>query len=55
DNEFKPGQQKVYEAAKAAGMDARYLELPGGHSFSVWSAGVEQELAWISQRMGLIS
>ncbi|MGR6583561.1 alpha/beta hydrolase [Rhodococcus qingshengii] len=55
DNEFKPGQQKVYEAAKAAGMDARYLELPGGHSFSVWSAGVEQELTWISQRMGLIS
>ncbi|WP_424809729.1 alpha/beta hydrolase [Rhodococcus sp. 27YEA15] len=55
DNEFKPGQQKVYEAAKAAGMDVKYLELPGGHSFAVWSAGVEQELGWISQRMGLIS
>lgn len=55
DNEFKPGQQKVYDAAKAAGMDVKYLELPGGHSFAVWSAGVEQELGWISQRMGLIS
>lgn len=55
DNEFKPGQQKVYEAAKAAGMDVRYLEIPGGHSFAVWSAGVEQELLWISQRLGLVS
>ncbi|NMM84476.1 esterase [Rhodococcus sp. SRB_17] len=55
DKDFKPGQQKVYDAAKAAGMDVKYLELPGGHSFVVWSAALQKELTWLSQRMGLIS
>ncbi|MCJ0901995.1 esterase family protein [Rhodococcus sp. ARC_M6] len=55
DNEFKPGQQKIYDAAKVAGMDVKYLELPGGHSFVVWSAALQKELTWLSQRMGLIS
>ncbi len=54
DNDFKPGQQKIYDAAKTAGMNVKYLELPGGHSFAVWSAAMKQELEWLSQRMGLI-
>lgn len=55
DNDYKPGQQAMYDAAKAAGMDVRYLEVPGGHSFAVWSEGLKQELPWLMQRVGLIS
>lgn len=55
DNDYKPGQQAMYEAARNAGMDVRYLEVPGGHSFAVWSEGLKQELPWLMQRVGLIS
>lgn len=55
DDEYKPGQQKMYDAAKAAGMDVRYVELPGGHSFAVWAQGLRQELPWLASRMELIS
>lgn len=55
DNDYKPGQQTMYQAAKAAGMDVRYDEVPGGHSFAVWSRGLELELPWLMQRVGLIS
>lgn len=55
DNEYKSGQEQMYDAAEAAGMDVRYSELPGGHSFAVWSAGLAQQLPWLMQRVGLIS
>ncbi|SDD45218.1 alpha/beta hydrolase [Rhodococcus tukisamuensis] len=55
DRDFKPGQRKVYEAARKAGMDVRYVEVPGGHSFAVWSAGLEGQLGWLAQRLGLTS
>ncbi|MFE3293150.1 alpha/beta hydrolase [Rhodococcus sp. NPDC059234] len=55
DKDFKPGVHTLYEAAQRAGMDVRLVELPGGHSFAVWSAGLEQELGWLSTRMGLTS
>ncbi len=54
DDAYKPGAQKVYQAAKNAGMDVQYVEVPGGHSFAVWSAGLEKELPWLAQRLGLI-
>lgn len=53
DNEYRPGLQAVYEAAKAAGMDVHYLEVDGGHSFAVWSAGLKSQLDWLAQRTGL--
>lgn len=55
DNDYKPGQQAMYDAAKAAGMNVVYAEVPGGHSFAVWSEGLKQELPWLMQRVGLIS
>ncbi|MET4050172.1 MULTISPECIES: alpha/beta hydrolase-fold protein [unclassified Rhodococcus (in: high G+C Gram-positive bacteria)] len=55
DNDYKPGQKAVYEAAQAAGMDVRYAEVPGGHSFAVWSEGLKEQLPWLMQRVGLIS
>lgn len=55
DNDYKPGQQEMYDAAKAAGMDVQYVEVPGGHSFAVWSEGLRRELPWLATRTGLIS
>ncbi|MFZ2512675.1 MAG: alpha/beta hydrolase-fold protein [Gordonia sp. (in: high G+C Gram-positive bacteria)] len=53
DRTFRPGIEQLYTAARAAGMDVRLSEVPGSHSFAVWSAGLEMELPWISQRLGL--
>ena len=53
--DFKPGQQEMYDAAKAAGMDVQYVEVPGGHSFEVWAEGLRRELPWLATRTGLIS
>ncbi|MFC9769362.1 alpha/beta hydrolase [Rhodococcus jostii] len=54
DTEYKHSAGQVYEAAKNAGMDVHYVELPGGHSFAVWSAGLTHELDWLARRLGLI-
>lgn len=55
DHDFAPGVHTLYEAARKAGMDVRVQELPGGHSFAVWSAGLTDNLDWLARRMGLIS
>ena len=55
DKDYKPGQQEMYNAAKAAGMDVQYVEVPGGHSFAVWSEGLRRELPWLATRTGLTS
>ncbi|HMT48638.1 alpha/beta hydrolase family protein [Dietzia sp. UBA5065] len=54
DSEYGPATRALYSAALAAGIDAHLSELPGGHSYAVWSAGLEHELPWLAQRMGLI-
>ncbi|MGA9872990.1 MAG: alpha/beta hydrolase-fold protein [Rhodococcus sp. (in: high G+C Gram-positive bacteria)] len=55
DNDYQPGQQAMFAAAQAAGMTVRYLEVPGGHSFAVWSEGLRQQLPWLMQRVGMIA
>ena len=55
DSEFGPGVRDLYEAALRAGADVRYAELPGGHSYAVWSEGLRLELPWLARRMGLIA
>ncbi|RDI18026.1 S-formylglutathione hydrolase FrmB [Rhodococcus sp. AG1013] len=55
DDAYRGGAKKVFEAAKNAGMDVQYVEVPGAHSFSVWSTGLREELDWLAKRMGLIS
>lgn len=54
DSEFRPQTRHAYDAAVEAGIDARYLELPGGHSMSVWAPALEDELDWLTARMGVI-
>ena len=32
-----------------------YVEVPGTHSFLVWSTGLRAELDWLAKRTGLVS
>jgi S-formylglutathione hydrolase FrmB len=50
---FRPQQHRVFTACRAAGMDVRWLELPGGHSWRVWGPALEQALPWLGARLGL--
>ena len=53
DRTYGPQAQRVLAATTAAGVDVRYLELPGGHSWSVWGPGLSQSLPWLGTRLGL--
>ncbi|MGW5381840.1 alpha/beta hydrolase [Nocardia sp. NPDC003963] len=53
DTEYRAALERLAAAAQAAGMDVHITELPGGHSFAVWSAGLEKELPWLGHRLGL--
>lgn len=55
DREYRGGIERLADAARAAGMDVHLTELPGGHTFSLWSAALEKELPWLSRRLGLTS
>ncbi|PKV76674.1 alpha/beta hydrolase [Nocardia fluminea] len=55
DPEAKADASTVTTAARAAGMEIRYSELPGEHSWRVWTPGLARELPWLAQRLGLIS
>lgn len=49
DETYRPQQRKVYAACKAAGMNASYLELPGGHGWQVWRPGLADNLVWLAR------
>ncbi|MCG6496339.1 alpha/beta hydrolase family protein [Kitasatospora sp. A2-31] len=54
DPDFRPQQEKAFDAAKQAGMAVDYQTLPGGHSWSVFRGAFEQNLPWLAKRMGLV-
>ncbi|MEU1980912.1 alpha/beta hydrolase-fold protein [Nocardia sp. NPDC019395] len=53
DTEYRGAVERLAAAARAAGMDVHLTEVPGAHSFAVWSAGLEKELPWLGHRLGL--
>jgi len=54
DTDFVNAQKKVYAAAKAAGMDVQYWEVPGtGHDWSLGTTGLDHVMTWLGQRLGL--
>ena len=53
DRTYRPQQQHVFAACRAAGMDVSWLELPGGHTWQVWAPGLERSLPWLGVRLGL--
>ncbi|MEU1420939.1 alpha/beta hydrolase-fold protein [Kitasatospora sp. NPDC005751] len=54
DGEFRPQQEKVYQAALDAGMKARFDLMPGGHGWVVFRPGIVDQLPWLAQQTGLI-
>jgi S-formylglutathione hydrolase FrmB len=50
---YTPQQRKMYLAARHAGMAVTFMELPGGHSWRVWRAGLERNVAWLAGRLGI--
>ena len=54
DSDFLPGQRKMYQAAKDAGMDVQLVQVPGaGHDWALASTALAQTLPWFAQRMGI--
>jgi S-formylglutathione hydrolase FrmB len=54
DSVYRPQARRVFAATRAAGMDVTYVELPGGHNWRVWSAGLNQAVPWLTVRFGLV-
>lgn len=54
DTRYGPDARQVRDALAAAGMDVRYLELPGGHSWQVWAEGLHRLLPFVAARGGLV-
>jgi enterochelin esterase-like enzyme len=54
DSRYRPEAQRVHAALLAAGVATRYVELPGGHSWQVWSVGLRHELPFVAARIGLL-
>ncbi|MBY6366038.1 alpha/beta hydrolase [Rhodococcoides corynebacterioides] len=55
DPEYKGYAAQLVAAARAAGMDVQYLEVPGGHSYQTWSEGLRREIGWLGTRTGITS
>ena len=53
DRVYTPQQQIVYLAARHAGMTVTFMDLPGGHDWRVWRGGLEQNVAWLANRLGI--
>ncbi len=54
DSRYGPGARTVLSATRAAGMDVRWAQAPGGHSWEVWRPVFAQELPWLAARQGII-
>lgn len=55
DRDTRGDAVKVHQATTAAGMDSHFTELPGGHDWRVFSAGLSAELPWLARRLHLIN
>jgi S-formylglutathione hydrolase FrmB len=53
DRVYTPQQRIVYLAARHAGMDVTFVDLPGGHDWRVWRGGLEHNVAWLAGRLGI--
>lgn len=48
-----PVPQALAEAAGRAGLEMQGRTYPGGHTWSVWSRALADQLPWAAERMGL--
>ncbi|MEV0355518.1 alpha/beta hydrolase-fold protein [Nocardia sp. NPDC050697] len=54
DDDTVPEAKKIADALRAGGARVRFLEVPGGHDWTVWSGVLEQVLPWLAQRLGIV-
>ncbi|WIB06244.1 alpha/beta hydrolase-fold protein [Arthrobacter sp. zg-Y20] len=54
DKVYAPEGKTVYDDATAAGANVQFQTLPGGHSWQVWGAGLENNLSWLCTRLGIL-
>ncbi|QOS63539.1 esterase [Rhodococcus qingshengii] len=53
DDIYRPQQEIMFEAARAADMNVDYYTLPGGHSGDVWGTALELEMDWLGRTLAL--
>lgn len=53
DETYRPQQRTVSEACRAAGMDVRYEEVDGGHSWKAWRPAFQRSLPWLAAKTEL--
>jgi S-formylglutathione hydrolase FrmB len=53
DRTYTLQQRTMYLAAVHAGMKVTFMELPGGHGWQVWRAGLERNVAWLASQLGI--
>lgn len=53
DSGYRPGVEELAAAAKRAGLEVELRTYPGGHSWSVWSQALPDQLDWLGRRLGL--
>ncbi|MFF5095606.1 MULTISPECIES: alpha/beta hydrolase-fold protein [Actinosynnema] len=54
DSAYRQASADVLAACRAAGMDVRREERPGGHDWNVWRSGLRDSLPWLAARTGLV-
>lgn len=50
---YRPQGIQVYQAMKSAGINVQYQEAPGGHAWTAWRYGIEQNMDWLMGRLGV--
>lgn len=55
DKRYNPDAHAVFDACRRAGMDVRWAQLPGGHTWAVWRPGLAHSLPWLAYRLGLVA
>ena len=53
DPTVRAGLEDLDKAARAAGITTTFTQLPGGHSYAVWTAGLRETLPWLAETMGM--
>uniref|UniRef100_UPI003F85FC07 hypothetical protein n=1 Tax=Actinosynnema sp. TaxID=1872144 RepID=UPI003F85FC07 len=53
DEDFRAQGERMFAAARDAGMDVELVVLPGRHGWEVWGPGLTRWLPWLGDRVGL--
>jgi enterochelin esterase-like enzyme len=54
DNKYGTELDPLYTAARNAGMHVRFVKVPGGHSWRMWSTELPRQIPWLMRMAGLV-